>query len=376
MKKLLSFLCLGLLFGACHKGLSKDDGDDSFIPANFDWATLQRSEIELDASASVYEVNKEGNKSLIGENLQPGTYSFSVTKGSKLETGAIHSLSNLSRAGEDNNGIITFPNAESGEWATMLFEDTFPWMGDMDLNDVVFYFRVEYVLREGDNVDHLNIYIRPVAMGGNQYKNIGLAIQLAGVKQNYEIKQVDGQYALENSVFNVGTNGVEQGQNATTIIPLIGNLYECFDKDGGIINTYPKLPTISTTQEEYVITVTFGDFTLESKQLGVHPDSEGQMMDLFITLGERGKEVHQKGHPATNQIDKKYEKHSYSFTSNDEKNNLVWAIILPNSFKYAQEGTSLFEVYPNLIDWVYGKKDSWWSDDGKADGIYIPTANK
>ena len=61
--------------------------------------------------------------------------------------------------------------------------------------------------------------------------------------------------------------------------------------------------------DEIVVTMQFAKEPKLS-QVQLVPDADGNMMDFFVTLGTRDREVHLKGHPATNKMDPELLRHS------------------------------------------------------------------
>lgn len=381
MKNLLCCFVLGMLFAACHNdGPYKGGNKDLMVPADFSWKTLERQEITLDQPGSVYLTKANGEEVLVGENLEAGKYTFTVGNG-KLTQKAVAQKSNLSRAKDDDvpNGhsMAYFPSEEG--WAMMMVEDVFPWTGDLDMNDVVFNFRVEYELNRKNQDDPgvwgMTIRIRPVALGGTQYKQIGLGLNFVGkdMKQTLSVNKVEGQFAMDamdkdgKLMFSLD-KGVESGEEY--VVPLIGNLYETF-KDSpkeGILNTYSKLPKYEA--DEIVVTVKFSKEPKLS-QVQLTPDKNGNMMDLFVTFGTRGTEVHLKGHSATGKMNPKLLQHSNN-RDYASPENWVWALILDTPLKYPQESVAIYDAYPDFKDWVNGELPTTgdWTSNVNHDLVY------
>lgn len=370
MRNLLCCFVLGILFTACHKdGPYKGENKDFAVPADFSWKTLERQELTLDQPGSVYLTKANGEEVLVGQDLEAGKYTFTAGSG-KLTQKATTQKSYLSRAKDDvpNGHSMAYFPSESG-WAMMMVEDVFPWTGDLDMNDVVFNFRVEYELnrknQEDPGVWGMTIHIRPVALGGNQYKQIGVALNFVGedMEHTLSVNKVEGQFAMDakdkdgNLMFSLN-KGVESGEEY--VVPLIGNLYEAFKNSPkeGILNTYSKMKKYES--DEIVVTIQFAkEPTLSQVQFA--PDGNGNMMDLFVTFGARDKEVHLKGHPATGKMNPELLRHNNN-RNYASPENWVWALILDTPLKYPQESVAIYEAYPDFKDWVNGKlqtTDDW-----------------
>ena len=382
MKKLLCCLVLGMLFVACHKDGPYKGGDkDLIVPADFSWKTLERQDVTLTQASSVYLVKSSGERVLVGENLEPGKYTFTVGNGKLEVIGASTEKSvSISRANDDvPNGhkMAYFPSKDG--WAMMMVEDVFPWTGDLDMNDIIFNFRIEYEVNRKEHQDPgvwgMTIRIQPMAMGGNMYKQIGLALNFVRKDMALTNIKVDGQAFMDakdkngNSMFTLGNKGFESGEEY--VVPLVGNLYKAFKNtsgEGGILNTYTKMQRYEA--DEIVVTIQFAKEPNLS-QVQLVPDADGNVIDFFVTLGTRDREVHLKGHPATNKMDSELLKHKNNrgFASPE---NWVWALILESSIKYPQEGIAIFDAYPDFEDWVNGRLETGkdWTYNVNHDLIY------
>ena len=97
------------------------------------------------------------------------------------------------------------------------------------------------------------------------------------------------------------------------------------------------------------------------------------MMDLFVTFGTRGKEVHVKGRPATAKMEPELLHHgnNRNFSSPE---NWVWALILDTPLKYPQESKAIYDAYPDFEKWVNGEAgfetQDEWSFNYNSDLVY------
>ncbi|WP_303179336.1 LruC domain-containing protein [uncultured Butyricimonas sp.] len=376
MRNLLCCLVLGVLFTACHKDGPYKGGDkDLVVPLDFNWKTLERQDLKLDKPSSVYLV-KNGEELLIGDGLEAGEYTFTTgIKGGELKVKSSAMAYSIARAPGDEvpNGhrMIYYPG--EGYWASMMVEDIFPWLGDLDMNDVVFNFRLGYETisdnNNGKEVKSLTIWIKPVAMGGAAYKQVGLALNFVNKSMKHlAVNKVSGQVFMENEMFTLNKKGNEEGEEY--IVPLIGNLYSCFGKEGGILNTDRNLPRFDA--EEVVIKIEFSQKP-KLTEIQLEPDNAGNMMDLFVTFGTRGKEVHVKGRPATAKMEPELLHHgnNRNFSSPE---NWVWALILDTPLKYPQESKAIYDAYPDFEKWVNGEAgfetQDEWSFNYNSDLVY------
>lgn len=374
MKKCILVLLSGCaLLASCAKDVNTVDPHAKISPTGamkrlpvkqgFAWSTLKGESIRLNIPSSVYAVNGE-EKILLAENLPAGTYNFTrPLAGAALEAEQLASpLSSLkTRTASANLSVAYFPSADASQWGMMMVEDIFPYLSDLDMNDVIFDFRIKYEIdaskpvaqTESPFVKAIEFTIKPVALGGSIYDMIGVALNLVGTAAA-SVVDVSGQ-ELTNSMFD---------SEDESIIPLTDDFVALFEGKG-MMNTYNNLPQVTT--KTFTVRAELRDVRLRDLQL---VENDGKMLDLFVTLGERGREVHLKGHPATSKLNDNLKPYaSYS----DKDANWVWAMILPGRIKYPKEGSPIYYAYPIFTDWVKGDmvNTEEWSYAPQADKIYI-----
>ena len=346
---------------------SKNFSEELPVAPDFDWNTMKKETIVLSETSSVYTVIGT-EKTLVAENIPAGTYSFTISKGATLE--AAQSVEKRSTAQEEN--CIYFPAKDPTKYGMIMAEDLFPNLGDLDLNDVVVYFRVKYIMDpsyvpDPDKkalVNAVEITIKPAAAGGTIYENIGVATQLILPNETSSpIKNVSGQDITGTGLF---AEGVEND----FVVPLTDNFRSLFigaSKGGAnIINTYAHLPKYDS--EEIVTRIDFNK-GLDFSSIQPMANATDNGLDFFIVLGDRGREVHPKGHPATSKLSAEYQKYS-SYASEPE--NWVWMLILPNQKQHAREGIHFYDAYPLFKEWVMGNMDDseGWSYYPVEDRVY------
>lgn len=378
MRNLFCCLVLGVLFSACHKDGPYKGGDkDLVVPLDFDWKTLERQNLVLDKPSSVYLV-KNGEELIIGDELEAGEYTFTTgVKNGELKVKPTAMAYSIARGPGDevSNGhqMIYYPAGGENYWASMMVEDVFPWLGDLDMNDVVFNFRLGYEIisdnNNGAEVKSLTIWIKPVAMGGAAYDQVGVAVNFVNKSMKHlAVNKVSGQVFMENEMFTLNNKGSEEGEE--NVVPLIGNLYACFGKEGGILNTDKNLPQVVSEEVEIKI-----EFSQKPKltEIQLEPDMAGNMIDMFVTFGSRSKEVHVKGRPATGKMDPELLHHgnNRNFSSPE---NWVWALILDTPLKYPIERKAIYDAYPDFVKWVNGVEGyetvMEWSFNKNNDLVY------
>ncbi len=248
-----------------------------------------------------------------------------------------------------------------GVYGTLAYEDMWPHTGDYDFNDLVVDYNVTEVLAPDNRVKDLRIKLSLRALGATQ--NHGFAFQLPVAPEL--IESVTGQQLAGNSYLKLNANGTEQSVK-TAVIPAFANAWTLLNTRFGLINTDPGKPRQEAHQQELVITF---KTPIERAKLGKPP------YDAFmIRSQDRSIEIHMAGYAPTDKADRSLF-NTKADASNPvtgywyvDKNNLPWAVHLPESFRYPKERVRIDQVYTNFVEWaVFGgdTQQGWWRDNGK-----------
>ena len=249
-------------------------------------------------------------------------------------------------------------------YGTLAYEDMWPRTGDFDFNDLVVDYNITEVLAPDNRIKDLRIKLRLRALGATQ--NHGFAIQLP--IPTALVEQVTGQLLAGNEYITLAGNGTEANQ-PNAVIPAFANSWQLLGTRQGIVNTDPGKPGQIAVEQEVIVTFTQ---PIKRELLGRPP------YDAFmIRSQDRGIEIHMAGYAPTpladaslfnTQADKSDAATGAWYV---DKNNLPWAVHLPQEFKYPKERTRIDQVYTNFIEWaVYGgqTEQGWWNpDDGNFD---------
>lgn len=245
-------------------------------------------------------------------------------------------------------GYIYFPaKYEKGNtetWATVMFEDYFPVVGDYDFNDFVANYRYTAELSRNQGGGNDNTYwkyhiisvtfdVQVRALGG-QYK-YDPYIRLEGMKVNNAAVGFVGDGA---TLMTSGNDPVVRIDNAV--------------KPTGVEYLNTKLNEARVCEPELKVTT----FTVGSNNdSGTGVPQKHVKFDFFLKgTGYLGSlcEIHQKGFSA---IDTEYPtgfglgigNNSYS---NDK--NLIWGFTVPAKIQHATERTNFLSAYPDFAAWV------------------------
>ena len=237
-----------------------------------------------------------------------------------------------------------YPNAQ--EYATILFEDSWPEASDFDMNDFVLSFNIREILDANDSVKEIIYRAKVNALGSD--KTLGFALQLDTSIKNIESATLNG---LPVEV---------QRDNNNTIIYLF--------EDATAFNT--KLQAMSNVfqGENYIQADTFTlniVFTTPQKLMAAPYNPF-----LLIDTPSKGRkvELHLPQHAPTVYADT-----TLFYTADDttdlemprsylSKENQAWAILIPTAFAHPIESGSLEQSYKYYQEWVesQGEKHPFW----------------
>jgi len=244
---------------------------------------------------------------------------------------------------EDPKFAYKYDYPSSGSYGTFAFEDLWPEYGDYDFNDLVVDYRFTQYADATNKITSLQSEFVIKAIGASYQNGFGFSTNL---NPNL-VASVKGSKIVGDLV-KINPNGTESGQTKATFI-VSDRMHSSFNSFG-IINTnqggqYNTPDTIRTTI----------DFTkgVSFSELGSAP------YNPFLIISQtRGREVHMPGYAPTDLVDL-----SYFGMGNDNsdpgkgvyyrsKEELPWAMNLPISFDYPQEGKDIRDPYLHFAQWA------------------------
>lgn len=249
-----------------------------------------------------------------------------------------------------------YPSAEG--FATVMFEDVWPYIGDYDMNDIVCDIRAEMKTNANNEVTAMTFKWRLRAAGTKS--QIGMGVQLddiypADIKSVRYSRPING-----NTPFNL-VNGLESGQEKAvfslfnTVEDVFGNVYVNTGHSGYISPT--------TERVEIVFNAPVSRERLTEKKL-----------NIFLTVNSREKEIHLPTYKMTN----KGVKQSSEYLSADNiylsDIGMMWGIMVPQSIVYPKEGINMEDVYGNYKAWYKSNgttNQDWYKKNINAGNAFI-----
>ncbi|TMX42879.1 LruC domain-containing protein [Vibrio rotiferianus] len=326
-----------------------------------------------------------------GNNVLPFTVSMTATAGNSWsrfrfsqQTGLNYDGGSTSGEVEDhpititNNGysIQHFPSASG--YATVAYEDNWPYTADYDMNDLVMKFNIKETSLSGE-VKNIKI-VGDLAAYGASYSN-GFAFRLPGISRsdiNSSISTlsyndvIQDSNGLENdaseAIFIIHENlsdyasssckffRTQEGCNDNTTFSFTLDIYLNDDVDTSSLQAMPYDPFIFATPNTY-----HGDgITFQpGRKWEVH------LADQSPTEKFDGNNLFGIGVDASNPSTGTYFKTA---------NNLPWALLIVENWQWPLETVDLVEAYPSFAGYAEsgGTQSTSWHQLPQASKCYTP----
>ena len=268
----------------------------------------------------------------------------------KIPAGDCTGEGNTPGGGDPSNPTFPYPESMTQNH-TWIIEDTYPYPGDYDMNDLVIGIdSIVRMMTEKYEAQSLTLYMRVRAIGGT--RRLGAALQLDGISPSV-VKSIEYSDGIEFSddMFKVNSQGVETGQTHA-VIPFFDNAHKLL----GVNNTTTIINTISQGELQGA------EKEVKNIRVTIHfnnpiPGSVLTLkkLNLFTVIASntnpRETEIHL---PEFSHTDK-------STTREDLQENtkgLMWGLLLPGQFRYAEERVDIRQAYPKFESWINSNKEN------------------
>lgn len=403
MKKCLTLLFAAssmLLFNACENEVFTpervENTKDLVAPADFDWKTTQSQTYNLiskvNTVVSIYTDKDCTDESLLIENLVLNaneatdvsvnipTYVTSIFVQYPTEDGKevfeINTNGVTTRAWPEEGSFIQLPAEKEvkhgdliHDWehyyypskkgqGTLMFEDLYPSKGDYDFNDYVIGYNVEIFKSSLTGIDWIDatagfiMKFQIRAIGGSlPFRPV---IRLKGFAME-NLRRANIEY--ESSTDGITIELLEEGRSGKDDVIFFINGTESLC-NGGYYNTVPEqinknMPVVTCKVTKKGL---FGNsFAEQYEKLAKRLPN---YFDFFIQNKETGDEIHFRGFSPTGIKGN----NQSTDTEYKSKENLVWAIAVPQKISHPAEKEDIIKVYPEFKQWVTsgGKDCKYW----------------
>ncbi|MBL7815577.1 MAG: LruC domain-containing protein [Saprospiraceae bacterium] len=256
--------------------------------------------------------------------------------------------------------INSYPSVSG--FGTLAFEDSFPFKGDYDMNDMVIDYNFEERLNAAQKITGLKATFILRAMGAGYRNGFGLELPIAANL----VASATGMKLRDNYI-SLQANGTEKGHQRAVFIPFDNGYSLLHAPDGGFVNTEKGKYNIAPDTIQLLIKF---NTSVSKTDLGYAPYNP-----FLIVNRERGREVHLAGKIPTALVNTALFKTGDDDTGSGSgkyyqtKKNLPWAINLPQSFVYPLEKVPINTAYLKFNQWVESK-GSLFSDWYKPNAGY------
>lgn len=248
----------------------------------------------------------------------------------------------------DNTVAFTtyYPSKEM--WATLAFEDLWPYMDDSDYNDLVVYFNFE-TLTNADNyvIEIIGHFTFPAI--GASYQN-GLGIQFDKLN-HWDLRSATGNIFSEEDFITQNGSGLEADQSRPVVI-VTDNVEESVHRnhEGAMMNTLIDGGTGWSDTIHVRIKLTT---PLTAERIGAAPFNP-----FLIRDGARNIEVHLPNYVPTDEVNTSNFGTSKDNTDPESgryyltKYNVPWAYLFPLRWKWPREKDDIINAYPDYARWA------------------------
>lgn len=242
------------------------------------------------------------------------------------------------------SGALYYPG--NNQFATIAFEDLWPYAGDYDFNDLVVGYNYTMVTNANNDVVRIEAKFVTKAIGASFANGFGVQLGCS----SSAVSSVSGNQLTEG-IINESSNGTEQGQSKATVV-VYDNAFKTIKDFGGTRFVNTRNDEAVKTPDTIDVVITFNN-AISQNLLGAAP------FNPFIFIdGERGKEVHLADHEPTDLADNSY----FGVGADDtqvsngkfyktEKNH-PWAINVEGGFDYPLEKEDIVTAYSFFATWA------------------------
>ncbi|PQJ77473.1 LruC domain-containing protein [Polaribacter glomeratus] len=239
---------------------------------------------------------------------------------------------------------------------TLAFEDLWPAKGDYDFNDLVVDYDFNIEKNNQEVVQSITATFAIQAFGAATHNGFGFT--LPTVNPN-DVVSVTGFDVANNTVFNIGSNGLESGQSKTTII-VFDDTYRVMPTSTSGTGANTQLAHGYTEPVTIVVHIILADNAITFSELNIGTFNPFMIVATSVngSPGSRGKEVHLANYEPSDLFDSSY----FGQSSDDSSpadgryfvtvDNLPSAINIAEKFDWVVEYQSITDAYTVFRDWA------------------------
>jgi LruC domain-containing protein len=274
----------------------------------------------------------------------------------------------------------------SASYGTLAYEDSWPKLGDLDLNDMVVRYRSRQVLDAARKVKGLELELRLDARGGNNHS--GFAVAMPGILssqiQSGTVKLFRNDVAVGNPLLSGVTGG---GGGAVFEIFSDSIVQMPVDVSGDTKSTCLAKGFRNTGQgcpiNDFITYKLSFDLSTSTATFPLSPYDPFIFNSLISDkTAAKGAEIHLPGKQPTSRADKTLlhtqddvsvasgSTYSNSYRSKD---GYPWVLDIPILWDYAYEGLIVTKAYPDIATWAHSNgatNTNWYLSPISADKTF------
>ena len=338
----------------------KNIGDGNMI-GNEDY-TVYKNDIEIDNGQYQLNVNQTLDITATGFDNDEFKVVVETPRGltlTEIRTGC----------GEDEGGGNN-PNPPSEQLTgTLAYEDLWPGKGDYDFNDLVVDYDFAIAKDDQEYVQTITATFTIKAFGASLHNGFGFTFPTVLPS---DITSVTGYDVINNTVFSMASNGLENGQSKATVI-VFDDVRRVMPQTTGGIGVNTQLEYDYHEPVSIVVEITFADEAVTYSELNIGSFNPFLIVNTISNNvpGERGLEIHLPYYAPSDLFDESYFGQSEDdssvgtgryFVTSD---NLPWAINIAEEFDWVIEFQDITGAYTHFAEWAQSGGDNyadWYKD--------------
>lgn len=266
---------------------------------------------------------------------------------------------------------------------TLAYEDLWPGKGDYDFNDLVIDYDFEINKNNQEFVQNITATFVVKAFGASFHNGFGFTFPTVDPSS---IVSVNGYDVINNSVFSMASNGLENGQSKATII-VFDDVRRIMPQTTGGIGVNTQLEYGYIDPVTIVVEIAFENNAVTYSQLNIGTFNPFLVVNTVSnngSVGERGLEIHLPNYAPSDLFDDSYfgqmEDNSSAAAGRYfvTENNLPWAINIAEEFDWVIEFQDITGAYNMFAEWAESGGDNypdWYQDNSgyRNSNLIYPT---
>jgi LruC domain-containing protein len=239
---------------------------------------------------------------------------------------------------------------------TLAFEDLWPGKGDYDFNDLVVDYEFNIVKNNQEVVQNMTVTFVIQAFGASLHNGFGFTLPTVNPD---DVVSVSGYDVINNSVFSISSNGLENGQSKATII-VFDDVYRIMPATEGGTGANTQLASTYIRPVTVVVDIVLAANAITYSELNIGAFNPFIIVATTVNRapGLRGKEIHLPNYEPSDLFDTNYLGQYNDDSSPAEGryfvtvNNLPSAINIVEKFDWVIEFQDITGAYNRFAEWA------------------------